>query len=36
VLILAVGILGEYIGRIYLEVRRRPTFRIRAVHRAGS
>ncbi len=33
VLILAVGIVGEYVGRIYLEVRRRPTYRIRAVHR---
>jgi len=32
VLILAIGIVGEYIGRIYLEVRRRPTFRIRTVH----
>lgn len=32
-LILAVGIVGEYVGRIYLEVRRRPTYRVRAVHR---
>ncbi|MBI4516657.1 MAG: glycosyltransferase [Deltaproteobacteria bacterium] len=33
VLILAVGLVGEYVGRIYLEVRRRPTYRIRAIHR---
>jgi undecaprenyl-phosphate 4-deoxy-4-formamido-L-arabinose transferase len=32
ILIFAVGMLGEYIGRIYLEVRRRPTYRIRAIH----
>jgi undecaprenyl-phosphate 4-deoxy-4-formamido-L-arabinose transferase len=32
ILILAVGLLGEYVGRIYLEVRRRPTYRIRAIH----
>jgi undecaprenyl-phosphate 4-deoxy-4-formamido-L-arabinose transferase len=29
---LAFGLLGEYIGRIYLEVRRRPRFIVRAVH----
>jgi undecaprenyl-phosphate 4-deoxy-4-formamido-L-arabinose transferase len=29
---LALGLMGEYIGRIYLEVRRRPTFIVRAVH----
>ncbi|MCK6553038.1 glycosyltransferase [Candidatus Binatia bacterium] len=34
-LILAVGIVGEYVGRIYLEVRRRPTYRIRAIHQQG-
>jgi undecaprenyl-phosphate 4-deoxy-4-formamido-L-arabinose transferase len=33
-LILAVGLVGEYVGRIYLEVRRRPTYRIRAIHRS--
>ncbi len=32
ILILAVGMVGEYVGRIYLEVRRRPTYRIRAIH----
>jgi undecaprenyl-phosphate 4-deoxy-4-formamido-L-arabinose transferase len=36
ILILAVGLVGEYIGRIYLEVRRRPAYRIRAVHRQGG
>jgi undecaprenyl-phosphate 4-deoxy-4-formamido-L-arabinose transferase len=35
ILILAVGLVGEYVGRIYLEVRRRPTYRIRAIHRAS-
>jgi undecaprenyl-phosphate 4-deoxy-4-formamido-L-arabinose transferase len=36
ILILAVGLVGEYIGRIYLEVRRRPPYRVRAVHRQGG
>lgn len=31
VLLLAVGLVGEYVGRIYAEVRRRPIFRIREV-----
>lgn len=35
VLILAVGLVGEYVGRIYLEVRRRPTYQVRAVHGSG-
>lgn len=35
ILIFAVGIVGEYVGRIYLEVRRRPTYRIRAIHSSG-
>jgi len=34
-LIFAVGMVGEYIGRIYLEVRRRPTYRIRTIHQRG-
>ena len=33
ILILAVGLVGEYIGRIYVEVRHRPAYRVRAVHR---
>jgi undecaprenyl-phosphate 4-deoxy-4-formamido-L-arabinose transferase len=32
ILILAIGLVGEYVGRIYLEVRRRPTYRIRTIH----
>jgi undecaprenyl-phosphate 4-deoxy-4-formamido-L-arabinose transferase len=36
ILILAVGLVGEYIGRIYLEVRHRPPYRVRAVHRQGE
>ncbi len=35
ILILAVGLVGEYVGRIYLEVRRRPTYRIRTIHQQG-
>ncbi|MEW6337632.1 MAG: glycosyltransferase family 2 protein [Acidobacteriota bacterium] len=31
--LVSVGILGEYIGRVYDEVKRRPLFVVRAVHR---
>ncbi len=31
-LILAVGLVGEYVGRIYLEVRGRPPYVVRAIY----
>ena len=30
--LISIGVLGEYIGRIYDEVKRRPLFLIRKVH----
>jgi undecaprenyl-phosphate 4-deoxy-4-formamido-L-arabinose transferase len=33
---LALGLMGEYIGRIYLEVRRRPTYIVRRIHGNGE
>jgi len=34
ILIFAVGLVGEYVGRIYVEVRRRPPYIVRAVYPA--
>ncbi len=34
--LVCIGLLGEYIGRIYDEVKRRPLFLVRSVHRASA
>src|SRR5438552_6716495 len=36
ILIFAVGLVGEYVGRIYIEVRRRPPYVVRSVYRADA
>ena len=36
VMILALGIIGEYVGRIYNEVRKRPRFVVRQVYKANE
>jgi glycosyltransferase involved in cell wall biosynthesis len=30
--LMSIGLLGEYIGRIYLETKQRPTYLIRKIH----
>jgi hypothetical protein len=34
--ILFLGLIGEYIGKIYLEVKRRPLFIIKEMHNIGD
>jgi dolichol-phosphate mannosyltransferase len=34
--LMCIGVLGEYIGRIYDEVKRRPLFLVRQTHRGGA
>jgi undecaprenyl-phosphate 4-deoxy-4-formamido-L-arabinose transferase len=35
-LFVALGVLGEYVGRIYAEVRRRPRYVVRRVRGGGE
>ena len=35
ILLFSIGLLGEYVGRIYMEVRKRPRFVIRTIVRDG-
>jgi hypothetical protein len=32
----SIGILGEYIGRVYDEVKRRPLFVVKKIHSSGN
>jgi dolichol-phosphate mannosyltransferase len=34
--LLSIGIVGEYVGRIYEEVKRRPSFVVRSIHRSSD
>ena len=34
--VMALGLIGEYIGRIYIESKRRPAYVIRSIQRVGG